>query len=100
MCYTEIMSTITIPNVQLTLDQLITVIRQLEPEARSKIVQILSRHDDVTDVQTMNDVADPSVKMSEPYSFFDVALSLNVDGPPDWSENLDAYLYGGKSLDG
>jgi len=35
----------------------------------------------------------------EPYSFFKVASTLNLDGPPDWSENLDAYLYGGKSLD-
>lgn len=29
-----------------------------------------------------------------PLSFLDVALSLNLDGPPDWSLNLDKYLYG------
>lgn len=29
-----------------------------------------------------------------PYSFFDTALSMRLDGPPDWSENLDRYLYG------
>ena len=33
--------TITIPNVQLTLDQLISAVRQLKPEARSKVAQAL-----------------------------------------------------------
>ena len=28
-------------------------------------------------------------------SFIDVARSLKLDGPPDWSANLDAYLYDG-----
>ena len=27
-------------------------------------------------------------------SFLDVALSLNLDGPEDWSENLRKYPYG------
>ena len=27
-------------------------------------------------------------------SFLDVARSLNLDGPPDWSANIDTYLYG------
>ena len=29
-----------------------------------------------------------------PYSFFDIALNMNLDGPPDWSARLDDYLYG------
>ncbi|MBI3067276.1 MAG: antitoxin family protein [Deltaproteobacteria bacterium] len=29
-------------------------------------------------------------------SFLDTAISLNLDGPPDWAENIDAYLYGGE----
>ena len=29
--------------------------------------------------------------------FLDTAQSLNLDGPPDWSTNLDTYLYGEKS---
>jgi hypothetical protein len=33
--------TVTIPNVQLTLEQLIGAVRQLEPEARSKTAQAL-----------------------------------------------------------
>lgn len=30
-------------------------------------------------------------------SFLRTARSLNLDGPPDWALNLDAYLYGGES---
>jgi len=32
-------------------------------------------------------------------SFLNTARSLNLDGPPDWSEKLDEYLYGGKQPD-
>jgi len=28
-------------------------------------------------------------------SFIETALSLNVKGPPDWSQRIDDYLYGG-----
>jgi len=30
-------------------------------------------------------------------SFFDVAQSLDLNGPPDWSSKLDEYLYGGRA---
>lgn len=30
----------------------------------------------------------------EPTSVLDVAQSLNLHGPPDWSKNIDRYLYG------
>jgi hypothetical protein len=30
----------------------------------------------------------------QPDSYLDVAMALNLDGPPDWSENLEHYLYG------
>lgn len=33
--------TVMVPNVQLTLDQLIVAVRQLEPDARSKVAQAL-----------------------------------------------------------
>ncbi len=32
-------------------------------------------------------------------SFLQIAQALNLDGPPDWSANLDDYLYGEKSVD-
>jgi Uncharacterized protein conserved in archaea len=38
-------------------------------------------------------------KPGKPYAFLDYLMSLNMDGPSDWSTNLDDYLYGGKSLD-
>jgi predicted DNA-binding antitoxin AbrB/MazE fold protein len=33
-------------------------------------------------------------------SFLRTACALNLEGPPDWSVNLDDYLYGEKDLDG
>lgn len=33
-------------------------------------------------------------------SFLDVAEALALEGPPDWSLQLDEYLYGGKTLNG
>ena len=32
--------------------------------------------------------------------FLDVAQSLELDGPADWSAKLDEYLYGGRELHG
>jgi hypothetical protein len=34
-----------------------------------------------------------------PTSFLKTARSLKLDGPPDWAEKLDEYLYGGKRID-
>lgn len=31
---------------------------------------------------------------SQRVSFLDMAASLNLEGPPDWSARLDDYLYG------
>ncbi len=33
-------------------------------------------------------------------SFLDVAEALALEGPPDWSLQLDEYLYGGKTFNG
>lgn len=33
-------------------------------------------------------------------SFLDTAIEANLDGPEDWSVNIDAYLYGEESSDG
>ena len=41
----------------------------------------------------------PKKGKSEPYAFLKYARSLNLDGPTDFSANLDEYVYGGKSLD-
>lgn len=38
--------------------------------------------------------AESSPKTGEPYSFFDTLKSIRIEGPPDWSANVDKYLYG------
>lgn len=38
-------------------------------------------------------------KGGQPYSFFKYCASLNLDGPSDFSTNLDDYLYHGKPFD-
>ena len=35
----------------------------------------------------------------QPTSFLDIALSLQLDGPSEWSQNLADYLYGEKTID-
>lgn len=37
----------------------------------------------------------PKTKQGKPYCSFEVARSLNLDGPSDWSERLEEYLYSG-----
>jgi hypothetical protein len=33
---------------------------------------------------------------AKPYSFLDVALSQNLQGPKDWAANFEEYLHGEK----
>jgi hypothetical protein len=37
--------------------------------------------------------SDQTPKLGEPYSSLKFAASLKLEGPPDWSANLDKYLY-------
>jgi hypothetical protein len=39
-------------------------------------------------------IEQPMPKLGEPYSFLKFCASLKLDGPPDWSANIDKYLYG------
>jgi predicted DNA-binding antitoxin AbrB/MazE fold protein len=41
----------------------------------------------VTLIVTTRDASEPSE------SFLDTAMSIRLEGPADWSENLDRYLY-------
>jgi hypothetical protein len=36
----------------------------------------------------------------QPQAKSEIARSMQVEGPPDWSERLDHYLYGGMVGDG
>ena len=51
---------------------------ELEPNTRVRI--------------TVEGIAD---QKDDGVSFLDTARSLDLDGPADWSQNIDAYLYGG-----
>ena len=44
--------------------------------------------------------AKKGASLGEPYRFLKVLEEANLEGPPDWSANLDDYLYHGKSYDG
>jgi len=47
-----------------------------------------------TRVRLTLEVDDNTVE--EPKSFLQTARELELDGPPDWSENVDDYLYGNR----
>lgn len=38
-------------------------------------------------------------KTGEPNSFINYVRSVSIDAPPDFAQNIDEYLYGGKSLE-
>jgi hypothetical protein len=42
-------------------------------------------------------ILEPDVQIGTAYSFLKMARSLNLEGPPDWSERFEEYLYGGES---
>ncbi len=39
-------------------------------------------------------VDEPSGAADRPYSFLEAALEMDLQGPADWSERIDDYLYG------
>jgi hypothetical protein len=44
-------------------------------------------------VDTEDDEQEPAPVKGEPYSFLRYAESLSLEGPEDWSERLEDYLY-------
>jgi len=58
----------------------------LEPNTQVKLTVETATREHTEEATTNN---------SKAYSFFEVARSLKIiDGPPDWSANIDKYLYG------
>jgi predicted DNA-binding antitoxin AbrB/MazE fold protein len=51
-----------------------------------------------TRVRISVEAVEPSKDEPKTASFLQTARALNLDGPPDWSANLDAYLYGDKDI--
>ena len=39
-------------------------------------------------------IESPEIEKKKPLSFLDTARRLELDGPSDWSTNLEEYLYG------
>lgn len=54
----------------------------LEPNTRVRLT-----------VETMD------IPQAESRSFLETARQLNLDGPADWSANVEEYLYGGETSD-
>jgi predicted DNA-binding antitoxin AbrB/MazE fold protein len=49
--------------------------------------------EDGTRVKITIETVSPA-KINRPQSFLQTARGLQLEGPSDWSENLDHYLYG------
>lgn len=45
-------------------------------------------------VETPEGANDSAPALGEPYSFLKYAMSLDLEGPENWSENVDEHLYG------
>ena len=57
----------------------------LPPEKRDDVLRY---------VEAISEPSAPPAKSGTPYAWLDIALKANLQGPPDWSEHLDDYLYG------
>jgi predicted DNA-binding antitoxin AbrB/MazE fold protein len=44
-------------------------------------------------------IEDSAIVESNSKSFLQTARSLNLDGPSDWSEKIEDYLYGNRTND-
>lgn len=63
----------------------------LEPNTKAKII--------IDEPKKLKLVEKPKKGKGEPYAFLKYLESVDLDGPPDFSSNLDEYLYGGKPLE-
>ncbi len=45
-------------------------------------------------VESLNRPASTAVTDADPYEWLKIAASMNLDGPPDWSEKFEDYLNG------
>jgi predicted DNA-binding antitoxin AbrB/MazE fold protein len=61
----------------------------LEPNTTVKLIV-----EAATQPNSAGSATDDDPKLGEPYSFLKVLRSIRIEGPPDWSANVDKYLYG------
>lgn len=79
----------------------IAALRRRLDEARGQPIEKLSAAETGTIAlleSNTRSLGSPSADMTEAtsreVSAFDIALSMDLEGPPDWSERIDHYLYG------
>ncbi len=58
----------------------------IEPNSKVRLI--------VESAEPTNQPSENAPKLGEPYSFLKVLRSIEINGPPDWSANIDKYLYG------
>ena len=72
------------------------VIEKLRVLPEDQQAEVLKFVEDLADVEV---VTVKPTSEQKPKSFLQVARSLRLQGPADWSSRLDDYLYGGAKLD-
>jgi hypothetical protein len=70
-----------------TTEAILEKVSALPPEKQERVLDY---------VKSLSERQEPPVKNGKPYGWIDIALKANLQGPPDWSEHLDDYLYGDK----
>ena len=70
-----------------TTEAIFEKVSALPPEKREDVLRY---------VESISEQPASPVKCGKPYEWMDIALKANLQGPPDWSEHLDDYLYGDK----
>jgi hypothetical protein len=70
-----------------TTEAILEKVSALPPEQQEEVLQF---------IESLNPSATEIKKTGEPYEWIKIAMSMNLDGPPDMSEHLDDYLYGDK----
>ena len=70
-----------------TTEAILEKLSVLSPEKQKQVLQY---------VQTLAAPSRPVEKSPDPHAWLKVAMSMNLDGPPDWSERFEDYLNGQK----
>lgn len=70
-----------------TTEAIIEKMSKLPPEKQEDVLNY---------VKSISEPPPVQAKSGKPYSWIETALKANLQGPPDWSEHLDDYLYGDK----
>ncbi|GEM_PF-2340642 len=72
-------------------ESLLTTVREVSQQQGISVEQFLLST--ITGTVSVWQTRETSGSDATPYSALEVARHLNLSGPPDWSENIDEYLY-------